>query len=46
MNMHAIRSVGQCDVNVAGLSPRVSRSKAVGNDYQHSSGVDFEPLYY
>ena len=43
MNMHAIRSVGQCYVNIPSLSPRRSRSKAVANDYRHSTGVDFEP---
>ena len=32
--MHAIRSVGQCDVNIPSLSPRGSRSKAVANDYR------------
>ena len=30
---------GQCDVNI----PSLSRSKAVANDYRHSTGVDFEP---
>ena len=43
MNMHEIRSVGQCDVNIPSLSPRGSRSKAVANDYRHSMGADFEP---
>ena len=33
--MHAIRSVGQCDVNIPSLSPRGSRSKAVASDYRH-----------
>ena len=41
--MHAIRSVGQCDANTPSLSLRGSRSKAVANDYRHSTGVDFEP---
>ena len=31
--MHAICSVGQCDVNIPSLSPCGSRSKAVANDY-------------
>ena len=43
MNMHAIRSVGQCDVNIPSLLPRGSRSKVVANDYRHSTGMDFEP---
>ena len=43
MNMHAIRSVGQCDINIPNLSPPGSRSKAVANDYRHSTGVYFEP---
>ena len=30
---------GQRDVNI----PSSSRSKAVANDYRHSTGVDFEP---
>ena len=33
--MHAIRSVGQCDVNIPSLSPRGSHPKAVDNDYPH-----------
>ena len=33
--MHAIRSVGQRDVNIPRLSPRGSRSKSVANDYLH-----------
>ena len=33
--MHAIRSVGQCDVNIPSLSPRESCSMAVANDYRH-----------
>ena len=33
--MHAIRSVGQCDVNIPSLLPRWSRSKAVANEYRH-----------
>ena len=33
--MHAIRSVGLCDVNIPSTSPRGSRSKAVANDYRH-----------
>ena len=43
--MNAIRSVGQCDVNIASLSPRGWRSlsKAVANDHCHGTGVDFEP---
>ena len=43
--MHAIRPVGQCDVNIPNLSPRGSRSKAVANDYRHEyqHGWDFEP---
>ena len=41
--MHAICSVGQCDVNIPSLSPRGSCSKAVAYDYRHSTGVDFEP---
>ena len=43
MNMHGMRSGGQCDVNIPSLSPGGSRSKAVANDYRHSTGVDFEP---
>ena len=31
--MHAIRFVGQCDVNIPSLLPRGSRSKAVANDW-------------
>ena len=34
-SMHAIRSVGQCDVNIPSLSPRGGRSKAVDSDYRH-----------
>ena len=30
---------GKCDVNI----PSLSRSKAIANDYRHSTGVDFEP---
>ena len=41
MNMHAICSIGQCDVNIPSLSPRGSRLNAVDNDYRHSTGVDF-----
>ena len=41
--MHAIRSVGQCGVNIPRLSPRGSRSKVVANDYRHSTSLDFEP---
>ena len=41
--MHALRSVGQCDVNIPSSSPRGSRSKAVANDYrpeyQHGCGL-------
>ena len=33
--MYAIRSVGQCDLNIPSLSPRGSSSKAVANDYRH-----------
>ena len=33
--MHAIRSVGQCDVNIPSVSPRGGRSKAFDNDYRH-----------
>ena len=33
--MHAIPSAGQCDVNIARLSPSGRRSKAVANDYRH-----------
>ena len=35
MNMHAIRYIGQCDVNIPNLSPRASRSKAIANDYRY-----------
>ena len=42
--MHAIRFVGQCDVNIPSLSPRGSHSKAIANDTGTSTmGVDFEP---
>ena len=45
--MHAIRSVGQCHLNIPSLSPLGSRSNGVANDclheHQHSTGVDFEP---
>ena len=44
--MHAIRSVGQCDVNIPSLSPRGSRSKAIANETtgtSTSTGVHFEP---
>ena len=34
-SMHAIRSVGQCDINIPSLLPRGSRSKAIANDYRH-----------
>ena len=37
--MHAIRCVGQCDVNSQSLSPRGSRSKTVANDYRHGCGL-------
>ena len=33
--MDAMRSVGQCDVNIPSLSPRGSRSNGVANDYRH-----------
>ena len=33
--MHAIRSVGLCDINIPSLLPRESRSKAIANDYRH-----------
>ena len=43
--MHAIRSIGQFDVNIPSLSPRGSSSKVVANDYGTSTSecVDFEP---
>ena len=37
--MHAIRSVGQCDINIPSLSPRGRRSKAIANDYRHGCGL-------
>ena len=37
--MHAIRSVGQCDINIPSLSPRQSCSKVVTNDYRHRCGL-------
>ena len=39
MQLTAVVGGGQCDVNI----PSLSRSKAVANDYRHSTGVDFEP---
>ena len=33
--MRAMRSVGQCDINIPSLSTRGSRSNAVANDYRH-----------
>ena len=32
INLQAIRSIGQCDVNIPSLSPPGSLSKAVAND--------------
>ena len=39
MQLNGSGGGGQCDVNI----PSLSRSKAVANDYRHSTGVDFEP---